>query len=156
MRNKKHFPSLMVVTNKEHALWYKVLDNKVKEMGEYKTDHPKFSDNEGYFEKGAKSGNTGTSKTFGSGSVREEGPHEMHAAEEHLKEVVKHTRELWDKNSYEHLMVAAPSQLKNFVKDRIKKGKLNNNYKQISGNYTHADKDTLHKLAKDSLKAFKE
>lgn len=156
MKTTSHFPSLMVVTNKEHALWYRVLDNKVEEMGEYKTDHPKFSDNEGYFEKGTQPAHSGQSETFGSGSVREEDVHEMHAAEQHLKEVVKHTRELWNKNDYEHLMVAAPGQLKNFVKDRMKKGKMNNDYKQISGNYTHANKDKLHQLAKDSLKAFQE
>lgn len=148
----KHYPSLLVVTNREDTLWYEVKRDEVEKLGEFQTEDPKFSDNEGHFEKGAKSGQTGQSETFASGSVREEGPHKKHAAEVHLKEMAKKTRKKWEDKNYQHLMVARPGAIKQLVDKSFDKQNLNIDYKEIEGNYTHASKQQLLDLAKDSLK----
>lgn len=142
---QSHYPSLLVVTSKEEVKWYKVLRDDIEKLEEKTTEEWDLSDKEGHFEK------RGHGKTFGTAGIDIENAEERRIIEQHTKKVAQKTKDLWQ-NNYKHLMIAAPSYLKNIVENEIEKALNREKYKYIEGNYTHAKKSKLHDLAKDSLK----
>lgn len=145
MPRTSHFPSLLLVTNTHHALWFEVQEKKLKKLSERKEEKAHYSDQEGFSQSG------GRGKGARSGSSKEGGPMWVEEEHRHLKEVVKMTKQLWAGPKYQHLIIIASNEVSHQLTKAFRSSTFASQIISHDGNHTHDSSKKLMDLVIQTL-----
>ncbi len=132
-----HYPSLLVLVNREHARLFRVEEESIEEI--HRVDDPKdtYSDRESRFGAGA--------------------PDMMQGRDgEHLRHHVRHTidelKKVWNSETYHHLTVIVPGKYKGDVEHELTAQLPKAVPIFLDGNYPEANEKELRELFLKSLR----
>ena len=97
-----------------------------------------FTDHEGGFAKNGLDGSAGLPDVMN--AQRETHTHH------HLREAAKLVAQEWQGGSYKHLVLVFPERFKNIVHEAVKHVLPGERIREVYGNHTHAEKETLRDL----------
>ena|SRR3989338_1712949 len=132
-----HYPSLLVLINREHARLFRVEEESIEELPQVDDPKDTYSDRESRFGAGA--------------------PDMMQGRdEEHLRHHVRHTitqlKEIWGRDTYHHLTIVVPGKYKGAVEQELKTHASGVTPNFLDGNYPEANQEELRELFLKSLR----
>ncbi|HYE60319.1 MAG TPA: hypothetical protein VEA18_04005 [Candidatus Kapabacteria bacterium] len=142
---KAHTPSLILVTNTHHAVWYIQYDDRIERCGEMIEEKAHYSDNEGFFRTRSP---RGTIRAGGPDLGNGERAHETH---EHILQVARKTAELKQQEDFIHYVVIAPDTMKNSIREALEKEAQIKEILHIPGNHVHDQAEAIERLFRNTL-----
>ncbi|MBD3311792.1 MAG: hypothetical protein GF349_04890 [Candidatus Magasanikbacteria bacterium] len=140
-----HYPSLLVVCSAHEAMWYKIMENKIKLIKKKRIKKSRYSDKEGFFF------TRGRGKRLQGG--RPDSLSDLRAQErdDNLKKFAEMTDSILKKNDFVHLCCALPQRFKDIFLNYIESD--SGNFKFNYGNYTNVSgQDEVMKIFKTCLR----
>ena len=134
-----HYPSLLVLANNEHAKWFVVDEEQIKEIESSSNPLDRHTDKEGAFQAGG---------GMGDDMNAWHKDHNQHQA----RTVAERTKALWEAGTYMHLSCAAGEPLAHVLMSELKRTLPNVSAHVVIGNYLHAHKDGFRDVFLSSIR----